>query len=53
MTKQQVLDWVKENKALKEVLDDVAEGTQVYARLLIEHKVTIGELLEIFKGGMK
>lgn len=34
---------------LKEVLNDVAEGTQVYAKLLIENKITIGELVDLFK----
>lgn len=48
MTKQQVLDWVKENKTLSEVLNDVAKGTQVYAKLLIENKVTIGDLVELY-----
>ena len=28
---------------------DVAEGTQVYAKLLIENKITIGELVDLFK----
>lgn len=49
MTKEQLLEWVKKNKTLKEVFNDVADGTQVYAKLLIENKITIGELIELYK----
>ena len=46
--KRQILDWVVKNKTPKEVLEDVAEGTLIYARLLMEYGVTIGELMDAF-----
>ncbi len=53
MTKQQLLEWVKQNKTLREVFNDIADGTQVYVKLIIENKITVGELLEVYEDNIK
>jgi len=45
MTKKQLIEWVKNNYTFREILDEVAKGTLIWARLLIKYKVKMEELL--------
>ncbi len=53
MTKQQLLEWATQNKTLREVFSDIADGTQVYVKFMIENKITVGELLEVYEDNIK
>ena len=45
MTKKEVIAWVVKNYSIRGIMEEIVKGTLIWARLLIKHNVTIGELL--------